>query len=581
MSEAGGRFGLRRKLLLAFVLVSVLPVLGLAAALSTVVTRRLQVEADARLDRALRTVRDEIARSRTEAEGRVAAVARTDLPAAQAEPGAEVPDLAESLGRDRELPVLEIVDSRGRVVSSRHWPAGAGLPEQDEVFAGAPEFRMARVAQGYGAGERLALVVSVPGRWHGAPVTVRGGRFLDRDFLTRLAALMGAEVGFRDERRGRWIVSEGSALGRWTAPRLGSRSGGAVSLGGVAYRWASAPVAAGAAGLRLVVAVPRTTLDALTVAVRRFTLAGAGLALLASLLAGLVLSWRIARPARELALAARRVAAGDMRRVSASDSADEIGELARAFDAMTSDLSASRARLVQAERVAVWREMARRLAHEIKNPLFPIQVSIETLERAFAPGDRDENDAGSRAALVRDSCRTILEELDSLRRSVDEFSAFARMPAPRLAPTQVNDIVEQVLALQSARAGAVRLEKELAPGLPAVLADGQLLGRALGNLVTNAFEAMPEGGTLRVRTRLEGATVAIDVEDNGPGLTDEQRGRLFTPYYTTKERGTGLGLAIVQGILSDHGGRVDVHSRPAEGTTFSLLLPARDPGAHV
>ena len=120
----------------------------------------------------------------------------------------------------------------------------------------------------------------------------------------------------------------------------------------------------------------------------------------------------------------------------------------------------------------------------------------------------------------------------------------------------------------------MKIETSLAPGLPTVPADRDLLARALGNLVANALEAMPDGGTLAVKTRAAEEGVALEVSDTGPGLTEEQRTRLFTPYYTTKKGGTGLGLAIVQGIVSDHGGRIQVESAPGAGTTFTLVLPS-------
>jgi signal transduction histidine kinase len=151
------------------------------------------------------------------------------------------------------------------------------------------------------------------------------------------------------------------------------------------------------------------------------------------------------------------------------------------------------------------------------------------------------------------------------------------MPRPQLCPTDVNAVVEQVLGLYRARASGAQIETALAADLPAIPADRDLLARALGNLVANAFEAMPEGGTLRVRTAAAAGAVVLEVEDTGPGLTEEQSTRLFTPYYTTKKGGTGLGLAIVQGIVSDHGGRIEVRSEPGRGTTFVLLLPASGP----
>jgi signal transduction histidine kinase len=224
--------------------------------------------------------------------------------------------------------------------------------------------------------------------------------------------------------------------------------------------------------------------------------------------------------------------------------------------------------------VAAWRELARRLAHELKNPLFPIQLSLETLRRAAqaGPGPDDR----SFRELFRESSDTMLEALRSLRKIVDEFSEFARLPRPRFEPTDLNELAEQALALYSARAGPVRLERQLDPRLPRVSADRDLLARALGNLLANALDAMPGGGTLTLRSRLAAGQARLEVQDTGPGLDLEQRGRLFAPYYTTKPEGTGLGLAIVQGIVADHHGRVEVESEPGRGSSFTIVLPLGD-----
>jgi nitrogen fixation/metabolism regulation signal transduction histidine kinase len=266
------------------------------------------------------------------------------------------------------------------------------------------------------------------------------------------------------------------------------------------------------------------------------------------------------------------MAAGETPAIASPAGSDEIGDLARAFTDLSAELEVSRERLLQAERVAAWREMARRLAHELKNPIFPIQLSIETLRRALA---QDEQ-AGRFGELFRESSDTVLDELRALRGIIDEFSDFARMPQPRLQPTDVAEVIAHVTELYRARAGEVALQTAVAHGLPVVAADREMLARALGNLVGNALDAMPEGGTLRVAAAAQDGGVAIEVSDTGPGLTEEQRTRLFTPYFTTKRGGTGLGLAIVQGIVSDHGGRIRVESEPGKGTTFTLLLPRMD-----
>jgi len=574
---------LRARLMTAFVLVAVPPVLLLAAAVTTLISRSFEDAATRRLQSGLRAAQSRVAELRRRADAQVALLAAQDLPATAPAGDGDL-RVAETLGQKRELEALEIVDASGRVISSRHWPAGYGLVDRDDLFPGDDALRVETAARGHGSAPRLALMPARRAVWRGAPVTVRGGPFLDQE-LSELGAAMGAEVGLRDELRGRWFTGPGSPLLSWgdAAPAAGAK--GSLVLAGAPYEWASAPLAP---GLSLVVAIPRTDLDVVTGHVRRVTLLIGAAALVVALLAALWFSGRIAGPVRRMADAARRVAAGDLDDAVPVASTDEVGALAAAFNSMTADLRASRERAIQAERVAAWREMARRLAHELKNPIFPIQLSIETLrrdldQRSAAAGGRGgapalppEGDAGF-AALFRESSDTILEALRSLRRIVDEFAQFARTPRPQTRPTDVNAVVENVLALHRAGAAGVRIEKALDAGLPQIPADPDLLARALGNLVANALEAMPRGGTLRVRTATADGTVRIEVEDAGPGITEEQRTRLFEPYFTTKKGGTGLGLAIVQGIVSDHGGRVEVKSASGAGTTFTLILPSGPP----
>jgi nitrogen fixation/metabolism regulation signal transduction histidine kinase len=563
---------LRGRLLAAFVLVAVPPLLLLTGAVTTLLARSFTQSGDARLREALTAALGQVDRQLKRSEVEVGKVA-DELP----DKGPEAQKLlvlAQTIGESHALPALEIVDARGRVVSSRHWLAGYGFPEQDGLFPGDDTLRVERVGEGYGEAERLAAMASRPSTLNGAPVVVRGGTFVDAEFLSEMSGLTGVRLGLRDRRRQRWIAPPSSPLVAWTDPALtGKDAKGEVTLGGTAYRFAAV---ARNPDLWLVAALPRGELDRLTGLVRGLAFAFAAAALVGAVLAAVLLSGRIARPVRELAEQSRRVAAGDPGAAVDAPAGDEVGELARAFNTMTAELRTSRERLLQTERVAAWREMARRLAHELKNPLFPIQLSIETLRRAWdEPGGRDRF-----AALFRESSDTVLEELQSLRRIIEEFSEFARMPRPELKPVDVAAVVEQVLTLYQARAAGVRLEKDLALGLGTVRADRALLARALGNLIANALEAMPEGGTLRVRAAPAEDGVVVEVADTGPGLDEDQRTRLFTPYYTTKKGGTGLGLAIVQGIVSDHAGRIEVRSAPGEGTTFSLYLP-RDPASVV
>jgi two-component system, NtrC family, nitrogen regulation sensor histidine kinase NtrY len=294
----------------------------------------------------------------------------------------------------------------------------------------------------------------------------------------------------------------------------------------------------------------------------------------------LLLSWwgaaRVTRPIRKLAEGARAVSEGNWSARVAVRSGGEVGQLARAFNRMTQQLVEQREHLLQAERVAAWREVARRLAHELKNPLFPLQTTVENLRRA------KEQNPDQFEEVFRESTQILLSEIENLKAIVGRFSDFAKMPQPELAPVNVNDVVRSVVKLFEAQFSAVGRppitpELHLGEDLPTIQADQALLHRALENLVLNAMDAMPAGGVLMVRTSRQDGDVDIEVSDTGTGLTPEESERLFTPYYTTKQHGTGLGLAIVQSVVSDHGGRVSVESESGVGTSVHIELPLKPP----
>ena len=566
---------LRAHLLVAFVIVAVVPILALSLALTLRVARSQESAAARRLGGALTAVRTRLNELRLVAQARVSALGDRDIPAAQVEDEA---DLTSPSVLHHDLPIIEILDPAGIVVASHHWPAAIGLPDHDFVFSTDGALRLQAVGEGYAYRERLTLTASHATRWRNQRLTVRGGFFLDEDFLASLATPLGMAVGLRDERHGEWRVTSESPLAAWSSPVLDPRRG-QVTLDALTYRWAAEPLEA---GLWIVVAIPATELDDVTRELTRLSALATAAAVLAAALAALWFSAWIARPVQRLARALPAVARGERGDPMPVTGAAEVAQLAAEFNRMTAELFESRERLLQAERVAAWREMARRLAHELKNPIFPIQVSIETLRRVFdrgaaryASGEALDNDEFGR--LFRESCDTILDELRLLRGIIDEFSRFARLPQPRFAPTDIGLLVEQVLALHRPGAGLVTIETELAPGLPPILADRDLLSHALGNLVANAFEAMPDGGMLRVRTLSTAAGVAVAIEDSGPGIPEEQRLRLFTPYFTTKRGGTGLGLSIAQSIVADHGGRIEVRTEAGRSTTFTLILPSRPP----
>ncbi|MFN7985284.1 MAG: ATP-binding protein [Vicinamibacterales bacterium] len=225
--------------------------------------------------------------------------------------------------------------------------------------------------------------------------------------------------------------------------------------------------------------------------------------------------------------------------------------------------------LVRAQRVAAWREVARRLAHEIKNPLTPIQLSAERLKRHFS-------DAPSGAkALVEECAGTIIGEVESLKGLVDEFSQFARMPTPKLVPTDLHTLIASALGLYDGIVTDVRFERQLGE-LPLVRLDPEQIRRVILNVVDNAIEAMDRQGCITIETHLDASNhlVRLIISDNGPGIPPEEREKLFLPYYSTKRRGSGLGLAIVRRIIAEHGGTIDASDNEPTGTRFTIELPS-------
>ena len=236
--------------------------------------------------------------------------------------------------------------------------------------------------------------------------------------------------------------------------------------------------------------------------------------------------------------------------------------------------------LLRAQKASAWQEVAQRIAHEIKNPLTPIQLSAQRLLRHIerTAGGRLEGSRSEFEKLVAECAGLIEREVHTLESLVDEFSQFARFPAARLAPADVNSIVSSAVDLFRGRLEAITLRTELAASLPSIKADSELLRRVVANLIDNAAEAM-EGASLRrlhVATRAEGDgdAVAIEISDSGHGISPEDKERLFLPHFSTKERGTGLGLAIASRIIAEHNGTIRVEDNIPTGTRFVIRFPA-------
>ncbi len=298
----------------------------------------------------------------------------------------------------------------------------------------------------------------------------------------------------------------------------------------------------------------------------------AALALAVTVLLGALIAGRITRGLDQLVTGAQAAAKGELEHRVPVTSSDEIGQVGSAFNLMMEDLRTAEERLVIAERIAAWQEIARRLAHEIKNPLTPIQMAMDNLRKTW------RKQHPSFGEILEESTTTVLEEADRLKRIVSEFSDFARMPKPDVHPADLNEVVAGALALYQ---GGTPVERRLDAQLPALELDRGQLTQVLHNLLENARDALAgkPDGRIGVITRKgdAGDRVELIVEDNGPGVPAELRDRVFTPYFTTKQGrgGTGLGLAIVHRIVSDHGGRIVIGESAGGGARIAVELPIR------
>ena len=321
------------------------------------------------------------------------------------------------------------------------------------------------------------------------------------------------------------------------------------------------------------VAVSDGNLDAV---LRKLTYLSAGLALAALgavVLIGLLVARRMARDLDLLVEGSLAASRGDLDHRVPVRSKDEVGAVAAAFNFMMEDLRMSKDRLVIAERIAAWQDIARRLAHEIKNPLTPIQMAMDTLRKTWKKQHPKFDE------ILEESTTTVLEEADRLKHIVTEFSDFARMPKPNFQRLDLNEVVRSSLGLYQ---GQVPVEPHLFEKLPQLDADKGQMTQVVLNLVENARDAIGTrtGGKITVSTKLgeAGDRAVFVVEDNGPGVPRDVKDKVFTPYFTTKHAkgGTGLGLAIVHRIVSDHGGRIAVSDAPGGGARFLIELPLRN-----
>ncbi|HEX4005637.1 MAG TPA: ATP-binding protein [Acidobacteriaceae bacterium] len=504
--------------------------------------------------------------------------------------------IAEPLAQEYRLDYLEVVSHDGTIISSAQWPARFGYPEPAVAAVGKPAFLK---QEDFPDGSlQIGLFAARMVTGSNPPLYLVGGRELDADFLRDFPAIPGTQVylyrNLTDSFNAANFAGAGSVVSGTGAAAPGVVPVGATQYGqlvdqarrsgrnatGVVYvtshREDSVDATAiplkgvdGAVLAVLVVANGRRGMVEVQRHIKAIALGVAGLGILFAVGASLWIAARIFAPIEELARAASEVAGGAWDTRVDIRSSDEVGVLARSFNRMLNELADHRDKLVQSERVAAWRELARRLAHELKNPLFPLQITVENMVRARKL-PRIQFDE-----VFTESAATLQAEIANLRAIVARFSDFSKMPEPQMEKMDARDAVRRVITLY---APALE-EKHISIGtsiatepLP-IRGDPELLHRALSNLVLNAMDAMPEGGTLTIAATRAAELIRIAVADSGAGLTQEECERLFTPYYTTRQHGTGLGLAIVQSVVADHFGSISVERAESGGARFVIVLP--------
>jgi len=510
---------------------------------------------------------------------------------------------AQTMAQDARLDFLEIVGTDGNVVSSAQWPARFGYPEPaaKETRTGA-FLKREELPDGTSA-LGLFAVRSIQGVQ--PAMYLVGGKRVDQAFLADLPVATGMQVGLYNAQpadannAADKVRQESSAAAGGFDPKrllgtngdvpaaeryetliksslktgqqeteivyLTGRREESVNATAIPMKSPSGDVLA-----VLVVAISREGMAEAQQHIRAIAYGVASGGILLAIVFNLWITARVSRPIEQLARAAEDVADGNWETRVPERGHDEVAALARSFNHMTGQLTAQREQLVQSERVAAWRELARRLAHELKNPLFPLQLTVENLVKARALDEAEFDE------VFRESTATLSAEIGNLKTIIARFSDFSKMPKPELERIEARNVLERVRSLYESAANEeakVEFAMNVAEGPMLLMADPELLHRALSNLVLNAMDAMPKGGKLTLSAELQGEKIGIKIADTGEGLTQEECERLFTPYYTTKQHGTGLGLAIVQSVVTDHGGTIAVESRRGGGATFIITLP--------
>lgn len=546
------------RLILGVSLVAVVPLAVAMFLLSQRIQETVRAQASDRLSAALGMMRAQLADDGRRIEDRIRLLGRDPalrrLLILQPEGGR---DLAEYLAEKRfllGLDFLAVTDTLGNLIAD-----GSTAPSAVEREAHAWPAGLVLVSHRYGArfaaipdSNALALVSNAPVPYRNQVAgLVQGGVVLDARFLGRLERTSGIGLSLGPRRRS--VASPLAAAAEDGDASSFSRRSVALGIGPSSADTLTGFVSTAAAD---------ETIGALRVTSLLLGLLGVAIAIVL----GVAWSWQVSRPVERLARFSERIAQGHWDEPLALHSVRELETLVTALDRMRLDLRDYRARLVAGERQAAWSQMARKVAHEVKNPLTPIAISIADLKRSYEQG-RPEF-----PQILDQAVRTIGEEIEALKRLLQEFSEFGRLPAPEFKQCRAGDLLADVATLYTRDVVEGRLVVHPPRSYPSFPADRAQLRQALVNLIKNGLEATGGHGRVVVAAAVEDGAVVFSVRDDGPGLTEAQRANLFVPDFTTKPQGSGLGLAIVHRIVTDHHGAIDVTSG-ITGTTFRIRLP--------
>jgi nitrogen fixation/metabolism regulation signal transduction histidine kinase len=291
------------------------------------------------------------------------------------------------------------------------------------------------------------------------------------------------------------------------------------------------------------------------------------LVVIVSLLAGYLLISRITKPLKDLTDATQKLSAGQLTDTLDDSAGGEIGSLISSFNKMVADLRIAHQQLAIAERRNTWQQVARTVAHEIKNPLTPIKLSTERMYEKFLMNSKDFPD------IIKSTTTTILNEINNLQKLVDTFHKYAKFPDPALKPDSINDIILEAAAMFKGEHATISCT--LAPAAPAIPLDRGQIREALVNVVKNAIEAIAQAGRpgeIRLSSRCDDNELSVSIRDNGCGIPQEHHKKLFQPYFTTKKQGNGIGLALTERIITLNGGKIAFESQEGVGTTFTFIF---------